>query len=64
VIRPAQRRADLLAKFAKRNGAKAAGLAMRNVPSDREPTRDELLDAANATSLVRLVLTTENADTS
>jgi hypothetical protein len=56
VIRPAERRADLLAEFARRNGAKAAGRAMRNVPSDREPTRDELLNAANSTSLVRLAL--------
>jgi hypothetical protein len=64
VIRPVERRADVLAEFAKRYGAKAAGRAMRNVPTDREPTRDELLDAANRTSLVRLALTTENATSS
>jgi hypothetical protein len=64
VIRPAERRAELLAEFAKRNGAKAAGRAMRNVPNDRELTRDELLGAANATSLVRLALTAEKATTS
>jgi hypothetical protein len=64
VIGPAERRADLLAEFAKRYGAKAAGRAMRNVPNDREPTRDELLDAANGTSLVHLALTAEKATTS
>jgi hypothetical protein len=59
VITPAEHRADLLAEFAKRNGVRAAGRAMSNVPSDREPTRDELLEAANGTSIVRLTLTAE-----
>jgi hypothetical protein len=63
VIRPAERRADVLAEFAKRNGTKAAGRALRNVPADREPTREELLDAANGTSLVRLALAEEGAST-
>jgi hypothetical protein len=35
-----------------------------NVPNDRELTGDELLGAANATSLVRLALTAEKATTS
>lgn len=61
VIVPAERRADLLGEFAKRNGARAAGRALRNVPSDREPTREELLAAADSTSLIRMALVEDGA---
>lgn len=57
MVEPAERRADLLADFAKRNGVRAAGRAMSGVPGDREPTREELLTAANGTALVRFALT-------
>jgi hypothetical protein len=56
-IKDAEAKADLLGEFARRNGPKAAKGLMLGLPGDRQPDRQELLDAAAKTTLVRLSLT-------
>ncbi|OBF80006.1 hypothetical protein A5791_09630 [Mycobacterium sp. 852002-51163_SCH5372311] len=57
VIGQLEQKADILGEFAKRNGPRAAGGLMLGLPADRQPDRQELLDAAAKTTIVRFALT-------
>lgn len=57
-IRQLEQKADVLGDFATRNGPLAAKGLMLGLPGDRQPDRQQLLDAAAKTTLVRLALTT------
>jgi len=56
-IRQLDHKADVLAEFAERNGPRAAKGLMLGLPGDRQPDRQELLNAAAKTTIVRLALT-------
>jgi len=60
VIRQLEQKADVLGDFAKRNGPRAAKGLMLGLPGDRQPDRQQLLDAAAKTTIVRLALSTTN----
>src|ERR1700761_7103305 len=60
VIRQLEQKADVLGAFAKRNGPRAAKGLMLGLPGDRQPDRQQLLDAAAKTAIVRLALRTPN----
>ena len=53
VIESADSRAELFAEFVRRFGPKAAGRLQAGLPSDRDPTPDELRSAAAKKMLVR-----------
>ncbi|MDX1886044.1 hypothetical protein [Mycolicibacterium sp. 120270] len=55
-VRELEQKADLLGEFAKRNGPRAARGLMLGLPGDRQPNRQELLDAAAKTTFVRFAL--------
>jgi hypothetical protein len=55
-----EQKADVLCDFAKRNGPRAAKGLMLGLPGDRQPDRQQLLDAAAKTTIVRLALRTIN----
>jgi hypothetical protein len=55
-----EQKADVLGDFAKRNGPRAAKGLMLGLPGDRQPDRQQLLDAAAKTTIVRLALRTTN----
>ncbi len=53
VIESADSRADLLAEFVRRYGPKVARRLQAGLPSDRDPTPDELRSAAATKMLIR-----------
>jgi hypothetical protein len=56
VISDSQAKADLLAEFTRRNGARAARGLMLGLPSNRPASRSELLTAASKTTITRFTL--------
>lgn len=60
VIGQLEQKADVLGDFAMRNGPRAAKGLMLGLPGDRQPDRQQLLDAAARTTIVRLALGTTN----
>jgi hypothetical protein len=52
VIESADSRADLFAEFVRRYGPKLAGRLQAGLPSDRDPTPDELRSAATLKMLI------------
>jgi hypothetical protein len=56
VIKEAEQKADVLSEFVRRNGAQAAKGLMLGLPGDREPDRQQLLEAGAKTSFVRFAL--------
>jgi hypothetical protein len=61
VIRQLEQKADILGEFARRNGPKAAKGLMLGLPGDRQPDRQEMLDAAAKTTVVRFAIEPEIA---
>jgi hypothetical protein len=59
-IRQLEQKADVLGDFVTRNGPRAAKGLMLGLPGDRQPDRQQLLNAAAKTTLVRLALTATN----
>ena len=55
--RQLEQKADVLGEFAERNGPRAAAGLMLGLPGDRQPDRQQLLNAAAKTTIVRLALT-------
>jgi hypothetical protein len=62
VIRESEQKAEILGKFARRNGPKAAKGLMLGLPGDRQPNRQEQLDAAAKTTIIRFALTAETGE--
>ncbi|MGE2818157.1 hypothetical protein ACQI5H_23895 [Mycobacterium heidelbergense] len=56
VISQPERKADILGEFARRNGPQAAKGLMLGLPGDRQPDRQQLLDAATKTTIVRFAI--------
>ena len=56
VIKEAEQKADVLGEFVRRNGAQAAKGLMLGLPGDRQPDRQQLLEAGAKTTFVRFAL--------
>ena len=61
VIKEAEPKADVLGDFVRRNGAQAAKGLMLGLPGDRQPDRQQLLEAGAKTTFVRFALEPEAA---
>jgi hypothetical protein len=56
IISQPEQKADILGEIAKRNGPRAAKGLMLGLPGDRQPDRQQLLDAAAKTTIVRFAI--------
>jgi hypothetical protein len=62
VIGESEQKAEVLGEFARRNRPKAGKWLMLGPPGDRQPNRQEPLDAAAKTTIARLALSAETGD--
>ena len=59
VIKEAEQKADVIGDFVRRNGVQAAKGLMLGLPGDRQPDRQQSLEAGAKTTFVRFALEPE-----